>query len=82
MNQDLLRIGNTEDISDFIARQQRNYAAHVIRKENTSALKRLMFNDEDRHTPRRNVTLLYSAISNAHCTASQFYRNATNRIYY
>ena len=72
-NQDLLRIGNTEDISDFIARQQRNY---VIRKENTSVLKRLMFNDDERHKPGRNVTLLYSAISNAHCTASQ-----TNRIY-
>ena len=27
-NQDLLRIGNTEDIGDFVARQQRNYAAH------------------------------------------------------
>ena len=80
-NQDLLRIGNTEDISDFIARQQRNYAAHVIRKENTSALKRLMFNDDERHKPGRNVTLLYSSISNAHCTASQFYTNATNRIY-
>ena len=48
-NQDLLRIGNTEDISDFIARQQRNYAAHVIRKEITSALKRRMFNDDDQH---------------------------------
>ena len=29
-NDDLLRIGNTENVVQFIGRQQRNYAAHII----------------------------------------------------
>ena len=77
-NEDLLRIGKTEDIPTFVARMQRNYAAHIIRKENTSIL---MFNDDDRRRTGRTLTLLKTAIENGGFSSVDFFQNALNRIY-
>ena len=80
-NDDLLRIGNTENVVQFIGRQQRNYAAHIIWKDNTSISKRLMFNDDQRKKPGRFNSLLSSAIENARCSPDEFLKNAINRKY-
>ena len=80
-NEDLLRLGKTESISTFVSRMQRNYASHVVRKENTSTLKRLMFNDDDRRRTGRTTTLLKTVIANERLAPGDFFKNAINRVY-
>ena len=80
-NEDLLRLGKTENIPTFVARMQRNYAAHIIRKENTSTLKRAMFNDDDRRRTGRTTNLLKTVIANERLTPGDIFKNAINRVY-
>ena len=80
-NEDLLRLGKTENISTFVSRMQRNYAAHIVRKENTSILKRVMFNDDDRRRTGRTTTLLKTVIANERIAPGDFFKNAMNRLY-
>ena len=46
-NSDLLRIAKTEDVHSFVNRQRTNLVAKINQKENTSILKRLLYNDDD-----------------------------------
>ncbi len=80
-NKDLLRISNTEDVSEFVKRQQRNYVSHIIRQDNESTSKRLMFNDNHRRTRGPHSTLLQSVIEFAHVDDETFMENAMNRVY-
>ena len=61
-SEDLLHIANTEDVTEFIGRQQQNRAAQTVRKDDTSTTKCLMFNDNRRRTPGRFISLLTSAV--------------------
>ena len=63
-NEDLMKISKTEDITEFIKRQQRKYTDYVIRKEITSTSKRLMFNDDRIRKTGPKTTLLKSTIKN------------------
>lgn len=47
-NEGILQRCNTEKIPQFIARQQHNFTAHLIRGENTRMTIRLPFNDDSR----------------------------------
>ena len=49
-NEDLIRICNTVNLTQFIKTQQRNYAAHVIRKDNNSIRKCLFLNNNKAKT--------------------------------
>ena len=80
-NEDLMSIGKTEDIPTFVTRMQRNYAAHIIRKDNTSILKRAMFNDDDRRRTGPTLTLLKKAIAHEGLSWINFFQNTLNRIY-
>ena len=80
-NENLLRLGRTESISTFVSRMQRNYAAHIIRMENTSTLKRAMFNDDDRRRTGRTTTLLKTVIANERLAPGDFFKNKINRVY-
>ena len=45
-NEDLLKIAKTTDLNTFIKQQQRNYViCHIVRKDNSSIVKRLLFNN-------------------------------------
>ena len=46
-NSDLLRIAKTEDVHSFVNRQRSSFVAKINQKENTSILKRLLYNDDD-----------------------------------
>ena len=46
-NRDLLRMARTEDIHTFVSKQQEHFVMKIIRGENTSMQKRLLFNDND-----------------------------------
>jgi hypothetical protein len=46
-NNDLLRIAKMEDVHSFVNRQRSSFVARINQKENTSILKRLLYNDDD-----------------------------------
>ena len=81
-NEDLLRVSGTEDLRCFIQRQQRNYVGHVIRKENTSIVKRLLFNKNTSCKPgRTKTTLLSSVMSTEESTPDKLFNDAMNRMF-
>ena len=79
-NSDILRICGTEDIESYIRRQQRNYLAHVIRREDVSSIKRLAFNDNPRR-PGRSITLKSMVLAHEKADEDEFIRNAIRRMY-
>ena len=78
-NEDLIRMAKTTDLSSYIRKQQRNYAGHIIRKENSSIVKRLFFNSNASHKPGRQTTLHSSVIMAEKRTKEEFYMDAINR---
>ena len=48
-NKDLLDICKTEEMSAFIARQQKCFLAHIIRREDNTLVKSLTFNTDTIH---------------------------------
>ena len=65
----------------FIARQQRNYLAHLIRKPDTSTLKQLVFNNNKSKKQGRKISLYKTVIENEKTTPDLFNRNAIDRLY-
>ena len=80
-NSDLHRICGTEDISDYTARQQRKYLAHLARQSNTTLTKRLLFNDNESHKPGRQSNLERSVMTNEGCMTETCYKKALTRKY-
>ena len=80
-NEQLLEMAKTEDIQLFIKRQQRNFAAHIVRKKNASTSKRLMFNNDRIHKTGPKMSLLKSTIEYTKETLATFTIKAMNRIY-
>ena len=54
-NNDLLRMAGAEDIHTFVCKQQVKYVSKVIRKENESIQKQLLFNDNESTKPKTNL---------------------------
>ena len=80
-NKDLLRIADTTDLVSYIKRQQRNYVCHIVRKDNTSIVKRLLFNADNAKKPGPKTTLLSSVLSSEECTPGVLFRKAKQREY-
>ena len=80
-NEKLLEMAKTEDIQFFIKRQQRNFAAHIVRKKNASTSKRLMFNNDRIYKTGPKMSLLKSTIEYTKETVATFTIKAMNRIY-
>ena len=80
-NEELLRMGKTTDIAAFVKRQQRNYLAHIVRKDNSSIVKRLLFNNDIGHKPGRQATLLTAVMKSEGCTRDEFFTGAAQRKY-
>ena len=78
-NQNLLDLAKTEAISAFIERQRKRYLAHVIRRPNTSMIKRVMFNADLSNVPGRHTTFLRSALGNENINIQQFGKLALSK---
>jgi hypothetical protein len=78
-NKDLLRIANTTDLVSYIKLQQRNYVCHIVRKDNTSIVKRLLFNANNAKKRGPKTTLLSSVLSSEECTPEALFRKAMRR---
>ena len=64
-NEDLLKIAQTTDLNTFIKQQQRNYVCHIVRKDNSSIVKRLLFNNNTA-TKRGPQTTVLSEVRKMH----------------
>jgi hypothetical protein len=78
-NEDLLRISKTTTLKAYVHRQQRNYVSHLVRKENSSIAKRLLFNNDTSHKPGPKTTLLSSVIKIENCAPDELFKNAMER---
>ena len=71
----------TESLKTFIARQQRQYLAHIIRREDESMVKRLTFNDDEVHIPGPYTTLQSSVLKREKMDEFEFYRRAMKSLF-
>jgi len=63
-NNDVHRICNSRDVSEFIKIQQRNYAAHLIRSDNSYMTKKLLFQEDKCSKRGRNTNTLFKQVLN------------------
>ena len=61
-NKDLLRMAKTEDIHSFVNEQRTNFVNKIVRKDNFSISKRLLFNDDNTKKQGPQTNLLSSVL--------------------
>ena len=72
-NEDILKKCNVEDLQSFIRRQQRTYVAKVVRKNNESIHKKLLFNDMKQG---RQSTVYQNVLKNEKISPKTFHEKA------
>ena len=77
----LLEICKSENLSEFIRKQQTKFAAHIIRQPNSSQTKQLLFNDDYNHKKSHKVpNLIDQAVKNTGLSGvDQFARESKGR---
>ena len=75
-NKSLIEMSGTESLEKFIARQQRQYLAHIVLREDDSILKMITFNDDEIRVPGPYNTLRSSVLKRETINESEFYRRA------
>jgi len=72
-------MAKTTTLESFTNIQQRNYAAHIVRKENQSIVKKLMFENNQSRKQGPQQTVLNRVLKYKNCKAETFFKNATER---
>ena len=80
-NDDLLKLCKTESLDKFIERQQKKYLAHVIRMENSSITKKLLYDDSPSQIPGPELTLTSNVLRAEKMSAINFAKNALEKIF-
>ena len=77
----LLEICKSENLSEFVRKQQTKFAAHIIRQPNSSQTKQLLFNDDYNHKKSHKVpNLIDQAVKNTGLSGmDQFARESKGR---
>ena len=79
---DIHKIANTHDISIFVKRQQRNYAAHIIRTSNSQPTKQFMFNKDKYRKPGQHAPeLLQQVAKQRGIGQKEFINQAASRMF-
>ena len=73
-NENLLRMAKTESLQTFVHKQQLKYVNSVIRKDNKSIVKRLMFNDNLSMRTGPQMSLLKTVMKNQNLTIDELCR--------
>ena len=73
-NDDLLRMAKTESLQTFVRKQQLKYVISVIKKDNSSIVKRLLFNDNRSTRPGPQLSLLSSVMKNENVNIDELCR--------
>ena len=80
-NEHLYQIGRTESLNDYIMKQQRAYIAHVIRDDDETITKKLLFNNDAVRIPGRNTTFMKTVSEQAGCSIKEFIDRAMKKEY-
>ena len=80
-NEQLLQIGKTEDLKSFIAKQQKRYLAHTIRRDDSSLAKKLLFSYSRSTRGRQLMTLMDAVTTKERCSVKQVIDKSVSRIY-
>ena len=78
-NNAILDLSKTESIETFIARQQKNFLAHIVRRDDSSLLKQLTFNDDSVRKRGRSTTLRKVVLQRETIDPNTFYNLAIQR---
>ena len=77
---DVLNICKTDNILDYVKRQQAKYLVHIARRTNTTFIKRLLFADVKTTKRGRPIsTLEYQVLEYVRLTVDEFYKKALKR---
>ena len=80
-NSDILQHCKTENIHQFISRQQRNFVAHIIRGENNRTTKRLLFNDNTKVKRGRHPNLYKTVLQNENVSSDVHFFFYEHKLY-
>ena len=78
-NDEILEKCKTEKMESFIARQQKGFLAHIVRREDSSLIKQLTFNDNFVRKRGRSTTLRKAVLQREGIEPNEFYRGALMR---
>ena len=78
-NDAILELCKTENIETFIARQQRNFLAHIVRRDDSSLMKQLTFNNDSVRKRGRSTTLRKLVLQRETIDPNNFYTQAIQR---
>jgi len=79
-NMKLLKITKAVNISDFFYQQQKSWISHIVREENNSITKMLLFNTVDNKKKGRPANIILSnVIKNAEIDKMQFFKECLER---
>ena len=80
-NQNIYDICKTTPLRQFIAQQQRKFIAHIIRLDDDSVIKKLLFNAEISRVPGRQMSSMQQAVDNEEVTVHEFVKRAIEKRY-
>ena len=80
-NKQIYELCRTTPLYEYVAIQQRSYLAHIIRQDDNMIAKKLLFDNESRHTQGRSITLMQTVMENETCTKADIIYRAMNRTY-
>ena len=81
INKQIYELCRTTPLYEYVAIQQRSYLAHIIRQDDNMIAKKLLFDNESRHTQGRSITLMQTVMENETCTKADIIYRAMNRTY-
>ena len=80
-NNQVYELCRTTPLYEYVSIQQRSYLAHIIRQDDDTTAKKLLFDIEARHASGRSITLLQMVMENENCTKVNLIYRAMNRAY-
>ena len=73
-NADVLRLCKSQTVEEFVSRQQLKYMAHLIRRDDGSLPKKLLFNHNRNTRPGRSIDWKLNILSRTKCSETNFCR--------
>ena len=80
-NDRLLQMGKTEDLKSFAARQQKQYLAHVIRNDDSTLTKKLLFDCTRTRRGGKQLTLKDTVMANEKCSLKELIVRSRSKLY-
>ena len=80
-NQRLLMMSGTVLPSEFVKKIQRSFVAHIVRRDDHTILKRMLFNAEKITIPGRQISLWNNVLRSVNDDETTFLKKAIDKVY-